>query len=739
VTCLQQAGEQSLQSIWGLLRTAFAVLAMTLFICTTLYSQEVKLDYIFQDTNIVNPRPSLKYINAKSNKIYYYGDDNYDGSLDLFDYNYITGETFKYSDTGKTPSEFIVMQNGNALSIIDGDLYISKNFTDSREFTKDIRITETDSYEYSPLIAGNIVFYRRTGNFFLETFDSVKASSKELQLTKDESDSITYQILDYTDKSADNDKSLLRFIMARYDNSTKGTYLFPNYTREKVTAEQQKRGISKVNLIEYEVSYNKKGSDSLVYTTHEIKYPDTIRLSTQYAIYAPDAKSLILDAESMNRHTRKIFNYDIDKKITKEIYSESDTAWFERHNNNTKFINDNDIIFESEISGYCNLYRVGKDGTGFKKVAGDNYTILESVIDRKNSKVYFTANKEKPIEYFIYQLDLQTDFDGSYVRQLTSEEGDVENLSISSDGNNLFYEHSYINKPNELYFVNVSDGKQIQITNTISPKFSSVNWTLPEVITYNNEEDGQQIYGFVYKPKDYNPKKKYPLICFVHGSGYLQNVTLGFSPYRDNFMVNTYLTSQQYVIMEVDFRGSLGYGKDFRNKTYRNLGYWEMSDYISGVNYLSGLGYINKEKVGIYGGSYGGFITLMSLFRHPEIFKCGVALRAVANWKNYFYSNWWYTLARLGDYNDPDVRKYYEQSSPITYAKNLQVPLLLTHGMLDDNVFFQDMVQLTQKLIEEKKDFDIMIYPKEYHGFHLQSSWLDQYKRIFKFFEKNLK
>jgi dipeptidyl aminopeptidase/acylaminoacyl peptidase len=129
----------------------------------------------------------------------------------------------------------------------------------------------------------------------------------------------------------------------------------------------------------------------------------------------------------------------------------------------------------------------------------------------------------------------------------------------------------------------------------------------------------------------------------------------------------------------------------------------------------------------------------MSVFRHPEYFKAGVALRAVANWKNYFYSNRWFTAARLGNYFDEDVKQYYELSSPITYAENLQVPLLITHGMKDDNVFFQDAVQLIQKLIENKKDFEVMIYPGEYHSFHKQSSWLDQYKRIFRFFDKNLK
>jgi dipeptidyl aminopeptidase/acylaminoacyl peptidase len=183
----------------------------------------------------------------------------------------------------------------------------------------------------------------------------------------------------------------------------------------------------------------------------------------------------------------------------------------------------------------------------------------------------------------------------------------------------------------------------------------------------------------------------------------------------------------------------MGYGKDFRNKTYRNMGYWEVSDYISGINYLSSMGIIDKDRVGIYGGSYGGFITLMSMFRHSEIFKAGVALRAVSSWKNYFYSNWWYTLARLGDYNNDDVKQYYEQSSPVTYSDGLQGHLLMIHGMLDDNVFFQDFVQLTQKLIESKKDFDIMMYPKENHGFYIQTSWLDEYKRIWRWFEKYLK
>lgn len=707
-----------------------------LLCCLQITAQDVTLDYIFQDTGIVNPRPSLKFINAKSGKMYYYGNDDYDGRLSMFDYNYITGETFKYSDTGETASEFVILPDGNALTVISGDVYISRDFVNTRTFSKDVQLTETDKYEYSPAVINDITIYRRGGNYFLVRFDSIKAATNELQLTADESDSVSYQVLAHSDRFPDTSKTLLRILFARYDNSPKTELVFPDFTGEFVKADKRKRGISKVKLLEYEIKY--AGKDSIMQLVNEIIYPDSVRYSTSYSSYSPDSKDLILDVETLERHTRKLFNYNVPAKTIKEIYSESDTAWFERHSNATMFINENEIIFESEVSGYNNLYKIKKTGSDFQKIAGGSFTILESVIDRKNGKIYFSANAEHPYEYFIYE----TDFEGIATKQLTFESGDVEELRISGDGKYLFYSHSYINKPNELYILNLDDNssnQSEQITNTISPKFSSVKWSIPELITFQNEEDGETIYAFLYKPGNFSSKKKYPLICFAHGSGYLQNVTYGFSPYRDNYMVNTFLTGQGFAILDVDFRGSLGYGKQFRNKTYRNLGYWEMSDYMSGINYLSSRGIIDRDKVGIYGGSYGGFITLMSLFRHPEIFRCGVALRAVSNWQNYFYSNRWYTLARLGDLNDNEVKPYYEISSPVTYAENLQVPLLMIHGMLDDNVFFQDMVQLTQKLIDSKKDFEVMIYPKENHGFHIQTSWLDEYKRIWKFFEKHLK
>ena len=647
--------------------------------------------------------------------------------------NYRTGETYKYSDTGESASEFIIMPNGDAAAIMQGDLYISKNFTANRTYSKDIRLTESDKYEYSPMISGNFAAYRRGGNYYLVRFDSVKKSSNELVLTTDESDSVGYQLIDMTGNYSNEPNCLLRLFITRYDNSQKRKLLIPDYTGDFVTTDTRKKGFSNIKLMEYGI-YS-AGKDSIYCIVNEFTYPEGSRYFAAYIEYSPDGKDLLFDVETVDRKTRKLLLYDIVKKEFSEVYSESDPAWFEKHSNSTVFLDSVTVLFESEISGYNNLYSIKTDGTGFTKIAGDSYTILESEPDLKNKVIYFTANATVPYNYNLYKVN----FDGSGLQQLTTAEGDVQELRLTPDGDMLFYTHSYITLPNELFSYNTVTGEEIRLTNTVSPKFSEIKWNLPDIITFNNEEDGQKLYGFVYKPKNFNPKKKYPLICFVHGAGYLQNITNGFSPYRDNFMVNTYLTQNDFIVLDIDFRGSMGYGKEFRNKTYRNLGYWEVSDYISGINYLDSKGWIDKNNVGIYGGSYGGFTTLMAMFKHPELFKAGVALRAVSNWKNYYYSNMWYTLARFGDPDSAGVDEYYKQSSPVTFAEGLEGHLLMTHGMLDDNVFFQDMVQLTQKLIDSKKDFEVMFYPKESHGFYRQTSWLDQYKRITRWFEKYLK
>jgi dipeptidyl aminopeptidase/acylaminoacyl peptidase len=200
-------------------------------------------------------------------------------------------------------------------------------------------------------------------------------------------------------------------------------------------------------------------------------------------------------------------------------------------------------------------------------------------------------------------------------------------------------------------------------------------------------------------------------------------------------MFHTLLNQHGYVVLDMDYRASAGYGRDWRTAIYRQMGHPEVEDLQDGVAWLAKNRHVDPKRVGAYGGSYGGFLVLMSMFREPGLFAAGAALRPVTDWAHYDHS---YTGRIL---NTPDVDpEAYRRSSPIEFAEGLQKPVLICHGMVDDNVFFQDTVRLVQHLIElEKQDFETAIYPVEQHGFTEPSSWLDEYRRIFKLFEANLK
>jgi dipeptidyl aminopeptidase/acylaminoacyl peptidase len=222
---------------------------------------------------------------------------------------------------------------------------------------------------------------------------------------------------------------------------------------------------------------------------------------------------------------------------------------------------------------------------------------------------------------------------------------------------------------------------------------------------------------------------------FVHGAGYLQNAHKGWSGYFREFMFHSLLAHRGYVVLDMDYRASAGYGRDWRTAIYRRMGTPELEDLTAGVDWLVANKNVDRERIGVYGGSYGGFMALMALFVQPDLFACGAALRPVTDWAHY---NHGYTSNIL---NTPSVDpEAYKLSSPIEYAEGLEKPLLICHGMLDDNVFFQDSVRLTQRLIElEKTDWEVALFPIEPHGFREPSSWLDEYRRILALFEEHLR
>jgi len=386
------------------------------------------------------------------------------------------------------------------------------------------------------------------------------------------------------------------------------------------------------------------------------------------------------------------------------------------------------VWFESEESGYAHLY-IMDINTGKKKaLTSGKYEVSDVRVSDDKKNFYFTANKVHPGEHHFYRLPVR----GGDPVQLTTMPGASE-VTLSPDEKTMAILYSYTNKPWELFVMDNKKGaKPRQVTHSTTEKFESYDWREPEVISFK-ARDGADVYARVYRPA--KPQKNGPAVLFVHGAGYLQNAHKWWSSYFREYMFNNFLADQGYTVMDIDYRGSAGYGRDVRTGIYRFMGGKDMDDNVDGARYLAEKYEVDPKRIGLYGGSYGGFITLMGMFTQPDVFAAGAALRSVTDWAHY---NHGYTSNILNTpYTDSLA---YAKSSPIYYADGLKGALLMCHGMVDTNVHFQDIVRLTQRLIELGKDnWELAVYPVESHGFVEPSSWTDEYKRVYKLFEENLK
>jgi dipeptidyl aminopeptidase/acylaminoacyl peptidase len=294
--------------------------------------------------------------------------------------------------------------------------------------------------------------------------------------------------------------------------------------------------------------------------------------------------------------------------------------------------------------------------------------------------------------------------------------------------------YSYTNKPPELYIQpNQPAAAAMKVTASPAPEFNDYPW-LDTPIVQIPARDGVMVPGHLLKPA--TAKKGGPAVIFVHGAGYLQNVHKWWaSSYYHEYLFHHFLVEHGYTVLDVDYRASKGYGAAWRTAIYRHMGGPDLEDNVDAAKWLVAQQGIDPKRIGIYGGSYGGFITLMAMFTTPDVFAAGAALRPVSDWALY---NEGYT-GNILNLPQKDAEAY-KQSSPIFFADGLKGALLICHGMVDTNVHFVDTVRLVERLIELHKDnWSVAPYPVENHGFVQPASWTDEYKRIFNLFETNLK
>ena len=448
-------------------------------------------------------------------------------------------------------------------------------------------------------------------------------------------------------------------------------------------------------------------------------------------IWSADGGALAVEMYAIDHKDRWIASVDLAGAALVAQLRMTDPAWIDHAFNDFGWLNDNRTLwYESEESGYAHLYSKPLNGEARALTRGQ-FEVSSPQLSEDGRWFYVLSNQVAPYSYDVYRVPSG----GGALQRLTKLEG-IERAEVDRSGKQLLLTYSTPYMRSQIAVAKADgSGAVHQLTDTRTADYKSMTWIQPEIIKIPSTHFGGVIYAKLYRDKNSAVPGKRPAVLFIHGAGYLQDVHLRYSYYFREQMFNNLLAHQGYVVLDLDYRASAGYGRDWRTAIYRQMGHPELEDMLDGKKWLVEQANADPKHFGVYGGSYGGFMTLMALFRAPGEFAAGAALRPVTDWMQYDHE---YTSGIL---NDPQVDPIaYERSSPIEFAAGLQDALLICHGVIDDNVLFEDSMRLYQRLIELHKDnFSMSPYPLDRHGFTNADSWLDEYKRIYRLFEANLR
>jgi dipeptidyl aminopeptidase/acylaminoacyl peptidase len=621
------------------------------------------------------------------------------------------------------------------------------------------RLTKTQSAEFAARFLDNKrILFSQNGNYFVIDTESFSL----VQISKEAN---PQAFISVSSATPTEDGGLIAYIVS--DSSRQRTLFVPNYLDEFVQAPTTRRGFSEQKALVVK-------SDGSLTNAFEIKLPKPEGAGYIRGLdWAADNSSLVVDRIDKDTKRRQLFYiHDVGSKAEKVILvtEETDEKWVASLSGivETNPKNNAQILFGSERDGFNHLYlatlerakpeanptgeirQENPTDAGFtgkvdiKQITRGGWQVEWAKWNTSGQRFIFTSTENGTATRRFY-----TGNESGHGNFYTQIDGMISSPQISKtpqDDDVLLYEFSRWNQPSELFTLkdcSNCDAKisPRQLTRTTPESFSKMNWSEPKFIDIPTR-DGKKVKAKIYLPSNFGQdraKRIHPMVIFVHGAGYLQNTINGWNNYYREFMFNEMLAQKGYVVLDIDYRGSAGYGRDWRTDVYDFLGGKDYDDHIDAIDFMIANYAVNKDKIGVYGGSYGGFMAEMLVFRAPEKIAAAAALRPVADWKNYFYSSPVYTTERLG-FPDKNAEAY-KRSSPISYAENLKKPLLILHGLVDDNVPAQDSMQLVEKLIRLEKTpyFEAMFYPAESHGFTRPSSWSDEYERILMFFEKHLK
>ncbi len=685
-------------------------LLILFFIPATLSAQPgldtLSLKTIFYEPLLAGNRAELAGFAPVQPAIYYFANDSAMMEEELFMVSF-TGKNRHKVDRESVELDYEVSFNEKKLAYSDeGDIWLS-----DIHFNNPHRVIATSEYEYDVTWGPDSLRFA-----FIQGGDVMIMDVKDVQITQvtDKNEEASYSIMDWAGSN--------RLIVRQYDNSEVKTVYFPEYIGEFVQPGKTKRGIGRKII---SVAYLKADSLQTIYEGK--KYVD-IEVSA-------NGRYLALDKINTSMKDRTIEIIDLKDHSSTIVFSDSTSGWF--YGTDLAFAPEgNRLMFQSEQDGWNHIYTVQPDGSNLTQHTEGEFEVPWAAWVNGN-KIVFASTKVDPGERHLYLLNIKT----GEIEKLTSKTGYRQNFSLSRDRQHVVYQYTYFNQPFQLYALNLNDPDgEIQLTYTVPERFKKIEWQKPDYFRFTGRDGETKISMRVLEPRNMKEGEQYPVVVFVHGAGSLQNVYKGWSDhYYREYMFNQWLTEHGYYVMQVDYRHSTGYGRDFRDAVTGWMGKYETQDIIDGIKYLAEhYPQADTSRVGIYGGSYGGFMALYATSVAPEYFDAAAALRAVTNWVNYYHTNPWYTKPRLGTPEDDSLN--YARSSPITYVDSLRQPVLILHGLMDNNVGFQDAAQYIHKLIQAgDKEFYMMMYPAERHSFKDPDAWYDEYSRIYEFFEEQLK
>lgn len=421
--------------------------------------------------------------------------------------------------------------------------------------------------------------------------------------------------------------------------------------------------------------------------------------------WSPDSKSVFVGVLNRDQNDLKMNQYNATTgQLVKTLFEEESDKYVEPQTPLTFFPNSNtDFIWQSQRTGYNHLFHYNLEKGLVSQLTKGNWLVTDILgFNEKKKEIYYVSTQETPLEKHLYKIN----WSNFKSQKLDSEPG-VHQGILSKDGNFLYDVFSNVNSPRVVNLINTSTDKT---KNLLTAEDPLKNYQRPEVKNITlKADDGTPLYGKIILPTDFDANKKYPVIVYLYNGPHLQLVTNSF-PASGNLWYE-FMAQKGYIVFTMDGRGSSNRGLKFEQAVFRNAGETEMNDQIKGVEYLKSLPYVDAQKLGIHGWSYGGFMTTSFMLKHPEIFKVGVAGGPVIDWNMYEIM---YTERYMDSpQNNPEG---YKKANLLDKVQNLKGNLLMIHGAQDNVVVWQHSIKFLKAAVDHGVQLDYFVYPGHEHN-----------------------